>query len=147
MLIIQFSGLVEIEKFLILRLESLPVYKYFQHTIMNVIASNLLAKREEKRLTQAYMAFLSGMSQPNYSDIERGKTRPSIDQLKRFAEILGVTVDELISEVKKQKVPQVRESFENTEGRRAALIKAIEERDNYIKLLESQLAYLKKRGS
>ncbi|MCF0060059.1 helix-turn-helix domain-containing protein [Dyadobacter chenwenxiniae] len=112
---------------------------------MNIIASNLLAKREEKRLTQVYMAFLSGMSQPNYSDIERGKTRPSINQLKRFAEILEVTVDELISEVKKQKIPQIRESSANTEGKQSALIKAIEERDHYIKMLENQLADLRKK--
>ncbi|SKB44896.1 Helix-turn-helix [Dyadobacter psychrophilus] len=137
--------MVEIEKFLILRLKYLPAYIYFQHTIMNIIASNLLTKREEKRLTQAYMAFLSGMSQPNYSDIERGKTRPSIDQLKRFSEILDVSVDELISEVKKQKIPQGRESFNVPKGRQSALLKAIEERDKYIKLLEGQLADLKKK--
>lgn len=111
---------------------------------MNIIASNLLTKREEKRLTQSYMAYLSGMSQPNYSDIERGKTRPSIDQLKKFAEILKVSVDELISETKKQKKPQVRASSKKPGKKQSTLIRVIEEKDNYIKMLESQLADLKK---
>lgn len=112
---------------------------------MNIIASNLLTKREEKRLTQAYLAYLSGMSQPNYSDIERGKTRPSIDQLKKFAEILDVTVDELISEVKKQKKPQVRASSKKPREKQSTLIRVIEEKNNYIKKLESELAVLRKK--
>ncbi|MCF2518962.1 helix-turn-helix domain-containing protein [Dyadobacter sp. CY351] len=112
---------------------------------MNIFANNLLTKREEKRLTQAYMAFLSGMSQPNYSDIERGKTRPSIDQLKKFSEILEVSVDELISDVKAQKSPWDADVTENPKGRQSALIRAIEEKDSYIKILERQLDDLRKK--
>lgn len=61
-----------------------------------IIGSNLLNKREEKRYTQAYMAILCEMSQPNYSDIERGKREPTISQLIKFAEIFGTTVDVLV---------------------------------------------------
>ena len=121
------------------------VITYFQHTIMNIFASNLLAKREEKRLTQVYMAFLSGMSQPNYSDIERGKTRPSIDQLKKFSEILEVSVDELISDAKSKKNPRNADVSENPKGRQSALIRVIEEKDSYIKILERQLDDLRKK--
>lgn len=105
---------------------------------MNVFASNLLAQREEKRFTQAHMAFLSGMSQPNYSDIERGKTRPSIDQLKKFSEILGVAVDELITDRKQNSPPRNASTyFRNLDH--SALLKSIEDRDIYIKSLEDQL--------
>jgi transcriptional regulator with XRE-family HTH domain len=105
---------------------------------MNIFASNLLTKREEKRYTQAYMAFLSGMSQPNYSDIERGKTRPSINQLKKFSEILGISVDELISDPNQISATVLPASTPSQE----ALLRRIEEKDIYIKILESQLINL-----
>jgi len=118
----------------------------YQHTIMNIIASNLLTQREEKRLTQAYIAFKSGMSQPNYSDIERGKTRPSIEQLKTFAEILNVTVDELISDVKKEKSANNQPVASHGEFEHSELVRTLEEKDSYIRTLESQLADLLKKS-
>ena len=109
---------------------------------MNVLASNLLAKREEKRLTQAHMALLSGMSQPNYSDIERGKTRPSVEQLKVFSQILGTTVDELLSDPKQSPCSQPTALTDD----RSALLKSIENKDKYIRILESQIAKFRKKN-
>jgi transcriptional regulator with XRE-family HTH domain len=113
---------------------------------MNIVASNLLAKREEKRFTQAHMAFLSGMSQPNYSDIERGKTRPSIDQLKIFSEILGTSVDDLISDPKQNPRFQPTAIKDGSNLEQSALLKSIENKDKYIKLLEDQLDECRKKG-
>ncbi|MCE7063721.1 helix-turn-helix domain-containing protein [Dyadobacter sp. CY326] len=113
---------------------------------MNIFASNLLAKRQEKRLTQAYMAFLSGMSQPNYSDIERGKTRPSIDQLKKFSEILETTADELLSDPKQRGSLRLDMSTDEQNQDQSALLKAIEDKDIYIKILETQLVILLKKS-
>ncbi|MEO6284133.1 MAG: helix-turn-helix transcriptional regulator [Dyadobacter sp.] len=101
---------------------------------MNIFASNLLARREEKRLTQAFMAIHCGMSQPNYSDIERGKTNPSIEQLKKFAKILEITVDELISEqqMSHSETPITPPVLQRTEA----------DKDTYIKILENRLRAL-----
>jgi transcriptional regulator with XRE-family HTH domain len=102
--------------------------------MMNVFASNLLARREEKRYTQAFMAIHCGMSQPNYSDIERGKTSPSIDQLKKFAKILKITVDELISEQQ----PDHSETLIS----QPVLQRTEADKDTYIRILENRLRAL-----
>lgn len=107
-----------------------------QHT-MNIIASNLLAMREEKRYTQAYMAIHSNMSQPNYSDIERGKTQPSISQLKKFALILETTVDELIREECDLREKKKLRDFQSQAAIRNPMTP--QDKDFYIKLLEDQL--------
>lgn len=48
-------------------------------------------------LSQKEMASLIPMNQSNYSKIERGLQEPSINQLKRIAEILNRSVDELLN--------------------------------------------------
>lgn len=39
-----------------------------------------------------------GVTEMTISNYERGEREPSIDNLKKMADIFGVTVDELISE-------------------------------------------------
>lgn len=56
-----------------------------------------MALRERKGLKQKDIAGFADMSQANYSDIERGITKPSIEHLIKFAEILEITIDDLIS--------------------------------------------------
>jgi transcriptional regulator with XRE-family HTH domain len=109
---------------------------YFIH-YMNIFASNLLARREQKRYTQAYMAIHCGMSQPNYSDIERGKTNPSISQLKKFAEVLEISVDELISDQPIGAIdPDKPSRFLLKQGATEA------DKDIYIKILENRVRIL-----
>jgi transcriptional regulator with XRE-family HTH domain len=102
--------------------------------MMNAFASNLLSRREEKRYTQAFMAIHCGMSQPNYSDIERGKTSPSIEQLRKFAKILDITVDELISEqqMSHSEIATIPPVLQRTEA----------DKDTYIRILENRLRAL-----
>lgn len=47
-------------------------------------------------LSQKNMAELIPMNQSNYSKIERGLQEPNIHQLKRIAEILNKSVDDLL---------------------------------------------------
>lgn len=52
--------------------------------------------REDMDMTQKEMATLIPMNQSNYSKIERGLQEPNITQLKRIAEILNRSVDDLL---------------------------------------------------
>lgn len=52
--------------------------------------------REELEMTQSRVAELIPMNQSNYSKIERDQQEPDLLQLKRIAEIFGVSADYLL---------------------------------------------------
>ena len=52
--------------------------------------------REDKDLTQKLVADLIPMNQSNYSKIESGTQEPNLQQLTRIAEILEVSIDDLL---------------------------------------------------
>ncbi len=52
--------------------------------------------REEMNYTQTQIAELIPMNQSNYSKIERDQQEPDMRQLKRIAEIFGVSADYLL---------------------------------------------------
>lgn len=52
--------------------------------------------REDLDLTQSQVAELIPMNQSNYSKIERDQQEPDLMQLKRIAEIFGVSADYLL---------------------------------------------------
>ena len=57
--------------------------------------------RKANGISQNKLAKLSGVPQSVICDIESGKTKaPRIDTLKAIADVLGVTVDELIDQKK-----------------------------------------------
>lgn len=57
--------------------------------------------RKEKGISQAFIARKLGFKYPSgYNNIESGRNRLSLEQAKIIADILGVTVDELIDEEK-----------------------------------------------
>ena len=58
--------------------------------------------RKERGLTQVELAQRTGLIQVVVSDYERGRLRLPADMAVRFAEILGVTVDELLQSRKKK---------------------------------------------
>lgn len=63
----------------------------------------LQALREERGMSQAELSRRSGVAQAIISYIEAGKTpNPRIDTVIALAQVLGVTVDELVKERKKQ---------------------------------------------
>jgi putative transcriptional regulator len=53
-------------------------------------------KRKEKKLTQAQLAEMVGVSQRSISFIETGWRNPSIGTAIKLANALGVTLDELV---------------------------------------------------
>lgn len=52
--------------------------------------------REDMDLTQMQVAEMIPMNQSNYSKIERDQQEPDLQQLKRIAEIFGVSADYLL---------------------------------------------------
>jgi transcriptional regulator with XRE-family HTH domain len=60
--------------------------------------------RKERGLTQVELAERTGLIQVVVSDYERGRLRLPADMALRFAEVLGVTVDELLQPRKKSRV-------------------------------------------
>ena len=57
--------------------------------------------RKERGITQVELAKKTGLIQVVVSDYERGRLRLPADMALRFAEVLGVTVDELLRSKKK----------------------------------------------
>lgn len=60
--------------------------------------------RKEHGLTQVELAARTGLIQVVVSDYERGRLRLPADMALRFAEVLGVTVDELLQAPKSRAV-------------------------------------------
>jgi len=50
--------------------------------------------REKKDISQMDLAKLVGIGQSHLSEIERGQKNPSINVLKKLADVLGFTTDE-----------------------------------------------------
>lgn len=51
--------------------------------------------RKHRRMTQADLAEATGLTDAFLSEIENGKKSPSVDALRRIAEALGATMDDL----------------------------------------------------
>ena len=59
---------------------------------------NLKNIREKKGLSQVQLAVMLGVTQGSISAWETGRWEPSLDMIRRIAQIFGVTVDELIGD-------------------------------------------------
>jgi quercetin dioxygenase-like cupin family protein/DNA-binding XRE family transcriptional regulator len=64
-----------------------------------VIGRSLRAARRRAGLTMDALAELTGVSQPHLSQMENGRTSPSISTLYRLANALGVTAQELLPDL------------------------------------------------
>jgi transcriptional regulator with XRE-family HTH domain len=73
--------------------------------------------REDMDMSQKEMAFKIPMHQSNYSKIERGLQEPNLFQLKRIAEILHNSVDDLLgidsTTFNKEKTEKFKEELNN----------------------------------
>jgi transcriptional regulator with XRE-family HTH domain len=65
--------------------------------------------RKEHGLTQVELAERTGLIQVVVSDYERGRLRLPADMALRFAEVLGVTVDELLQAPKSRATKPVKQ--------------------------------------
>lgn len=70
----------------------------------NAMISKVREIRKEKKMTQEYLARLSGISRKYLSMIEASKVTPSVDIAVRIAEGLSVNVDKLFLKIDNQKV-------------------------------------------
>lgn len=60
---------------------------------------NIKKFRVEKKLSQAQVAQVIGVSRPTYTAIEAGKQELSLDEAKKLATLFGMSVDEFLSGV------------------------------------------------
>ncbi len=86
-----------------------------------IVATNLIELRKRKHLTQVELAEQIGYSDKSISKWELGKSIPSVDILKQFADFYGVTLDFLITENAAKKKISVDKSMEHL-GRKITLI-------------------------
>jgi transcriptional regulator with XRE-family HTH domain len=64
--------------------------------IRSVIAINLKHYRSKQGIAQEKLALIAGVDRTMVSKIERELTNPSIETLLKLANVLGVTVSELL---------------------------------------------------
>lgn len=62
---------------------------------MSDIGLNIKAVRFEKKLSQRQLASLAGISNTYLSDIEVGRTNPSLKTLQKLADALAVDIKDL----------------------------------------------------
>lgn len=66
------------------------------------VGENVRRIREERELTQAYVAEHSGISQAMLCQIERGTKNPSLQVGKEIADVLGCSLENLLGREDKQ---------------------------------------------
>lgn len=62
------------------------------------VGKNIRIRREERRLSQKEMAKMTGISQAMLCQIERGTKNPSIQIGKEIADILGCSMEDLLTD-------------------------------------------------
>lgn len=65
---------------------------------MNDIGARIKKFRESKGITQDYMAFELGITQPNYGRLEKDDSRINIPKLQKISEVLDVNISVLFNE-------------------------------------------------
>lgn len=56
------------------------------------LGSAIVSARKKRKLSQVALAKLTGIAQPDISDLERGKGNPTLDKVTRIANALGATI-------------------------------------------------------
>ena len=67
--------------------------------LRHTIANNLRAFRRSKRITQDRLAELCDLHRNYVGAVERGERNITLDTMARFADALGVTVPELLTDL------------------------------------------------
>lgn len=81
-----------------------------------VVGRNIRRRREQIGMYTTTLAERVGVSQGYLANVELGRQTPRLDKLKRFADVLAISLHELIDE---------EPSAEYERGRRAGMIQAI----------------------
>ena len=61
---------------------------------------NLKTLRQKRKMTQQDIANKLGITQATYNGYEKGKHQPSIDMLKKIAEIFDTSIDIIVDRYK-----------------------------------------------
>ena len=64
-----------------------------------ILADNLRLLRFHRRWSQETLGFEAGLHRTYISQIERGKSNTSLDNIEKLAHALGLTVSELLPKV------------------------------------------------
>lgn len=56
------------------------------------ISESIKKRRKELKLSQSYVADLTGLSINTISKVERGETNPTVDVLEKIAAVLGMAL-------------------------------------------------------
>jgi len=75
---------------------------------MHAFAERLRELREQRGLTQVRLAELQGMAPRRYNRWERGGNTPHLEMLIRIADILQVSLDELVGRSEPHAEPAIR---------------------------------------
>ena len=110
---------------------------------MNTIGNKIRQRREEKGLSQDSLAHELGITQPSYARLEKQDERISITRLMQIANLLKITVAELIDEKTQKVINQ-----QNSEGSQAYNVDTINTIINadkdHIQTLKDENAFLRK---
>ena len=74
-----------------------------ENKLREIIALNIRVERRRKQLTQEELAEMADISVKHVTKIENAHVTPSIYFMKRIADALDVTIDELVTEFKRVK--------------------------------------------
>ncbi len=104
---------------------------------MNKILNRIIEYRKAKGLVQKQMADKLEIAQVNYGKIENGKTELTLDRLLKIADILEVSVNELIN-------PDFNPDnlSKELQEENLNLKNQIEEKDELIKLLKDKITHI-----
>ncbi|MFJ1310890.1 helix-turn-helix domain-containing protein [Agrobacterium pusense] len=70
--------------------------------IRATVGLNVLKVRRERNLSQEELSFRSGLTRAYLSGLEAGRRNPTIVSLNKLAEALGVDMESLVRNAKKQ---------------------------------------------
>lgn len=96
------------------------------------ISEKLRVLRQSKNLTQEELAEQLGWGIKTYANIERGKTKITVDKLEKIAQMLGITLDELVEDINEKTILNYAENCNPTN---------LSQSQNSIFLTETQCAH------
>ena len=71
------------------------MHPFFKENDLTAIGSKIKTLRKERKITQKNLALVSGISNTYLSDIEIGRTNPSLRTLEKIADALGISIKDL----------------------------------------------------
>jgi len=85
-----------------------PIDHWISEIDMSEFATRLKQLREERNITQSRLAELLSIDPRSYNRWERGGNVPQLDTLVKIADILNVTLDELVGRTATLSTPKIR---------------------------------------